>query len=206
VQLRFATNLTSAQYVSQRAWRSASLDRCPLHTDGDCGFKRNGSYGRKKPAGARVPCWYCPDGHKTFSLLADCLAAKLPGSLAEVEQALDSVEQEPSLEAAADRLRPNILLPGGLRWVRRRRQLVVAAIAELVTLLPELFGNCELTLSSVRSHLDTDQVLPTLRALGEAYLPKLPPPIGFGPRPWARASEKPKQHDSGPRAPPAGCY
>jgi len=205
VQLRFATNLTSVQYISQRAWRSASLDRCPLHDEG-CGFKRNGSYARKNPVGARVPRWYCPLGSKTFSLLADCLAAKLPGSLAEVEQALNSVEQESSLEAAADRLRPNILLPGGLRWVRRRRELVVAAIAELVTLFPELFGGCELTLCSMRERLDIDPVLPALRALGEAHLSTLSPPIGFGPRPRARASVSPKQHDSGPRAPPAGCY
>ena len=153
-----------------------------------------------------MPRWYCPDGHKTFSLLADCLAAKLPGSLAEVEQAVDSVEQEPHLEAAADRIRPDILLPGGLRWIRRRKQLVVAAIAELVTLLPELFAGCELTLSAVRKRLDTDSVLPALRALGEAHLSTLSPPIGFGPRPWARASVDPKQHDLGPRAPPAGCY
>jgi len=134
------------------------------------------------------------------------LAAKLPGSLAEVEQAVDSVEQEPHLEAAADRIRPDILLPGGLRWIRRRKQLVVAAIAELVTLLPELFAGCELTLSAVRKRLDTDSVLPALRALGEAHLSTLSPPIGFGPRPWARASVDPKQHDLGPRAPPAGCY
>jgi hypothetical protein len=29
----------------------------------------------------RIARWYCPEGHRTFSLLPDFLAAKLPGSL-----------------------------------------------------------------------------------------------------------------------------
>ena len=66
--------------------------------------------------------------HTTFSLLPDCLAAKLPGSLEELEQVLSAVEEAPSLEAAADKLRPDILLPGALRWVRRRLTLAQVAL------------------------------------------------------------------------------
>lgn len=200
MQLRFATSLTSAQYVSQQAWRDASLDRCPAHPAGGCGFKRNGTYERTEPPGARVPRWYCPSGHTTFSLLADCLAAKLPGSLAELEQVLSAVEQAPSLEAAADKLRPDILLPGRLRWVRRRVILARVALGALIALSPSRLGGCEPTLRSVRSRLQSEWVLPSLRELGEEQLPALPPPLGFGRRDRAQGR---RQHDSGPRAPPA---
>jgi hypothetical protein len=71
VQLRFATSLTSAQYVSQQAWRDASLDRCPAHPEGGCGFKRNGTYERAEPPGARVSRWYCELAHTTFSFATE---------------------------------------------------------------------------------------------------------------------------------------
>ena len=208
VQLRFATSLTSEQYVSQQAWRSASLDRCPLHPEGGCGFKRHGSYGRCEPFGARVARWYCRTGRTTFSLLPDCLAAKLPGSLAELEQVLAVLDQAPSVEAAADQLRPDIEWPGRLRWVRRRRWLVHTALVALIALVPEVFGRCEPTLSSMASSLgsETGAVLVALRVVAQQQLQQLPPPLGFG----ARAAQRVQascwrwQHDSGPRAPPSG--
>ncbi len=207
MQLRLATNLTSEQYVSDKAWRGASLARCPLHPEGGCGFKRNGSYKRTEPPGARVPRWYCPDGQTTFSLLPDCLAAKLPGSLAELEQVVTELEQAPSVEAAADQLRPDIELPGRIRWVRRRGKLVHAALVVLIGLLPELLGGCEPTLVSVGAGLgaESGSVLPAVRAVVEAQLQVLPPPLGFGSRSAqpAPGSGRRRQHDSGPRAPPA---
>jgi hypothetical protein len=199
VQLRFATNLTSAQYVAEQAWLRASLGQCPLHPEGSCGFKRNGTYGRAEPPGARVPRWYCPNGHTTFSLLPDCLAARLPGSLAELEQVVGTVEQAPSLQAAADRLRPDILLPGRLRWVRRRVTLVRAALGALIELMPGLFSGAP-TLSAVHVLLQGDPALPLLRQVADAQLSTLPPPLGFGPRDWGCPR---RQHHSGPRAPPA---
>jgi hypothetical protein len=202
VQLRFDTTLTSEQYVSDKAWRHARLERCPLHPGGGCGYKRHGSYERQQPPGARVARWYCPRGRTTFSLLPDCLAAKLPGTLAEVEQVVGVVEQASSVEAAADRLRPDIELPGRLRWVRRRRALVHAALAALLVLRPEVLGGCEPTLGSVRSQLQTEQVLPVLRQLGEPQLPQLSPPLGFGARTAPPGPSRARQHDSGPRAPP----
>jgi hypothetical protein len=39
VQLRMVTELTGEQYVTRRAWRDASLERCPVHPGGGCGFK-----------------------------------------------------------------------------------------------------------------------------------------------------------------------
>lgn len=209
VQLRFATNLTSEQYVSQQAWRRASLDLCPLHPEGGCGFKRHGSYSRCEPVGARVARWYCRAGRTTFSLLPDCLAAKLPGTLAELEQVLAVLAQAPSLEAAADQLRPDIELPGRLRWVRRRKRLLHSALVTLIALLPEVFGHCEPTLSSMVDHVgsETGAGLMVLRVMARQLLHRLPPPLGFGAR-VARGEGvgcARRQHDSGPRAPPTGC-
>ena len=206
VQLRFETDLTSEQYVSQHAWRHASLDRCPLHPEGGCGFKRHGSYGRCEPPGARVARWYCRSGRTTFSLLPDGLAAKLPGSLAELEQVLAALALAPSVEAAADQLRPDIEWPGRLRWVRRRRRLLHRALVVLITLVPEVFGRCEPTLSSLASRLGTETgaVLPALRAVAQPQLQQLPPPLGFGSRTAPTGASRRRQHDSGARAPPAG--
>jgi hypothetical protein len=183
------------------------LDRCPLHPEGGCGFKRNGSYERSEPPGARVARWYCRTGRTTFSLLPDCLAAKLAGSLGELEQVVGAVEQAPSVEAAADRLRPDIELPGRLRWVRRRRRLLHTALVVLIALVPEVFGRCEPTLSSLASSLGTETgaVLSTVRAVAQPQLQQLPPPLGFGPRAALTRVSRRRQHDLGPRAPPAGC-
>jgi hypothetical protein len=76
VQLRHHTRYTSERYVTEKAWRQASLNRCPRHARGGCRFARHGSYPRSEPVGMRVARWYCPDAHETFSLLPDCLAAR----------------------------------------------------------------------------------------------------------------------------------
>lgn len=176
-----------------------------MHPKGGCGFKRNGTYGRKDPAGARVPRWYCPESQTTISLLADCLAAKLAGSLADVERVVVEVEQSDTVEAAADKLRPDVLLPGGLRWVRRRLALVYAGLLALRTLLPDVFGECAPTVCSFRAALEVAPVLPVLRALAAKHLHALPPPLGFGRRCSVSLDEvKRQQHWAGPRAPPKG--
>ena len=60
------------------------------------------------PPGARIARWYCRREPCTFSLLPDCLAARLCGDLAEVEGVVGAVEQAESLEAACTLLRPEI--------------------------------------------------------------------------------------------------
>ena len=77
--------------VRAQAWRDASLERCPNHPHGGCSFARHGTYARKTPRGTRIARWYCPESHTTFSLLPDCLAARLPGTLDEVEQVRDEL-------------------------------------------------------------------------------------------------------------------
>jgi hypothetical protein len=201
VQLRHPTALTSEEYVRQEGWRQARVDACPLHPGGDCGFRRLGTYGRVAPVGMRVARWYCPQGRTTFSLLPDCLAARLTGDLAEVERVVAMVESSPSVEAAADQLRPEIDLPGAVRWVRRRLGPVRVVLLALVTLMPGLAG-CEPKLGAVGARLGTP-VLRHARAEVEQHLGALSAPVGFGP--WPRRGGRrrtPREHDLGPDPPP----
>jgi hypothetical protein len=123
--------------------------------------------------------WYCRQGHRTFSLLPDCLAAHLPGSLAELEAVVGSVEQARSLEAACADLRLEIELPGVLRWVRRRVQSVHASLHLLKGILPELFEGCEPTLAAFSQRLGVAGALSALRQIAAPYLVFLPAPLGL---------------------------
>ena len=197
VQLRFATGLTSESYVSREAWREASLPCCPLHPEGGCGWARHGTYPRVHPAGARVARWYCRAGHRTFSLLPDCLAARLPGTLLELEQVLAVAEQAKSLEAAADRLRPDIELPGAVRWVRRRVKAIQGTLITLLGLLPERFAGAVASVTSLRAHLAVTSVLPALREIAAPFLAGLAPPLGLRP-PQSAGGEHARSHQQHP--------
>ena len=205
VQLRHGTRLTSEEYVKQQAWRNATLERCPLHPEGGCGFRRHGTYTRKAPEGVQVPRWYCPTGHKTFSLLPDCVAARLSSSLQQVETVIERVEAAPSVEAAASALRPDIELPGAIRWVRRRLTGVRAALVILLGLCPSLLMGRPPTLSAFREALGVAQVLPACRELAERQLGHIPAPVGFAHRPRKRPPACPaQQQKAGPDPAPGG--
>lgn len=203
MQLRFATGLTSEEYVKQKAWLSASLKQCPVHPRGGCGIARHTAYERKSPAGVWVPRWYCRKGHVTFSLLPDFAASRLSSSLSEVEQVVLAVESARSVEAAASKLRPDIELPGAVRWTRRRITAVRACLVTVAGLLPAVFAGVELTTLSFRAALGVEAVLPALRKIVGLQLVHLPPPVGFGPRPKPRQrAPKDFQHEVGPDPPP----
>ena len=198
MQLRFATPLSAQQYVRQHAWKDAHLDNCPLHPKGGCGFARHGTYPRKSPQGTKIARWYCRNAGQTFSLLPDCLASRLSGTLVELEQAIDKVENSPSQEAAAQNMRIDIEFAGVLRWIRRRLFLVRCALSLLIELLPSLPVECSTSISSFRLALGVKYVLPDLRTRASSYLHMLPPPVGFGPRPTAKKIKKSRfQHQTG---------
>jgi hypothetical protein len=151
--------------------------------------------------GMRVARWYCADAHETFSLLPDCLAARLQGSLDEVEQVVVAVEGAASVEAAASALRPDLELPGAVRWVRRRLRGVRTALLALVTLMPGRLG-AKPELRAVRAELATERALVGLREIGAAHLPQLVRPLGFRPARSARAQGGERfQHKTGPDPP-----
>lgn len=204
VQLRFETGLTGAEYVTREAWREARLSRCPLHPRGGCGFAQHGTYERKSPPGTQVARWYCPQGHCTFSLLPDHLAARFPGTLSEIEQVVVTVEQASGVEAAADALRSDpVTLASAVRWVRRRVRLVRSLLTIVVGLLPQSLLGCVPTIAALRARLACPQVLMALRELAKAHLQALARPLGFQHPPYAGGEHQSGiQQRMGPDPPP----
>lgn len=192
MQLRFATELSSEAYVTEAAWEFATIERCPLHPSGGCGVHKHGSYPRKKPAGARIARWYCRVGQTTFSLIPDCLASQVSGDLEAIESAARSAEEGRSLEAVAEALRPDIELPGALRWLRRRIEYVRSALVVARGLSPDLLAGSMPTLRAVRARLGVScGVLMRLRAELADFLGSIAAPLGFG----TRLRRQPKSRD-----------
>jgi hypothetical protein len=136
--------------------------------------------------------------------LPDCLAATLPGTLAEVEQVVTAAEEAPSLWEVADLLRPDSWSKmSAVRWVWRRVRSVRAVLSAVVGLFPARFAGIEPTLAALRQVIGTDQVLVALRELVADHLHALPSPVGFCPR-FARRATRPHrhQHSMGPAPPP----
>ena len=205
MQLRYPSGHTGEGYVRAQAWRDASLERCPNHPHGGCSFARHGTYARKTPRGTRIARWYCPESHTTFSLLPDCLAARLPGTVDTLEAVVAHAEQAPSLSAAADALRPDAVeLPGAIRWVGRRVRLVHHVLSIVIGLLPDLLARCVAEVSTVRARLETDTALRTLRTLVDPQLRALPAPLGFHPHRLNTTNRnRARQHKMGPDPPSA---
>lgn len=201
VQLRQATTLTSAQYVSEEGWRQATLEVCPLHPEGGCGFSRHGSYARRSPEGMRVARYYCPRGQMTFSLLPDCLCARLGGSLDEAEEAVVSAEERGVAAAVRDLRVDQCELPGAVRWLARRRRGVKAALVVLMTAMPGQLGTVA-EVRSMREILGTGRALVALREIAAEQLAVLPAPLGFcrGAAAVAKGDQA-LQHPTGPDPP-----
>lgn len=204
VQVRYACGLTGEEYVNQKAWCGANLPVCPLHPRGGCGYTRHGTYERLSPPGTLIARWYCRQAHTTISLLPDCLPARLSGTFVELEALLHQVEQASSLAAACADVRPEIELPGVLRWVRRRVQAVYLNLITLKGLMPAYFQTSEPTLRSFAHHLGIDPVLPALRSIAAPWLHSLSPPLGLRPRsrPGGEADDL-HQQSVGPDPPPS---
>jgi len=149
----------------------------------------------------RVARWYCPDAQMTFSLLPDCLSARLQGSLDDAEQAVVASESM-GVEPAAQALRiDEVELPGALRWLRRRRSGVRAAVLALITAMPGRLGAVP-EVRAIRTLLGTDRALVALREIGGGHLHALPHPLGFcPPRRPVRQSGTSFQHETGPDPP-----
>ena len=211
VQLRYETGLTGEEYVRAEAWRDARLERCPNHPHGGCSVASHGTYSRKTPPGAKVPRWYCRESHTTISLLPDCLAARLPGTLDDLEAVVVAAEGARSLEAAANELRrpaadDAVELPGAMRWVRRRVRLVHNVLVRVIGLIPDKLARCAATMSAVRERLNSDSALMELRGLVAGQLRMLPAPLGFQPHRIGVPGRKPAfQHSMGPDPPPVAA-
>jgi hypothetical protein len=191
----------------QRGWEDATLEQCPVcQGHPDCRLSGHGTYTRKLPVPCPIARKYCSRAQTTFSLLPEFFASGLPGTLDELEQAVATDEAAASHLQAAEELRPAdsvdaVTLPAAMRWLSRRRVLMVAVLTVVVTLLPELRGSAP-TVTEVRARLGTTRALVALRGMLEAQLGCMPRPLGFGPHPKRRlARVRRHQHAMGPDPP-----
>lgn len=187
MQMSWKGPVADDRYVADRGWERAQLCACPMHPEGGCGLQRLGTYGRVSPAGTRVARWWCPVARKSISLLPSFLAARLSGTLDEVEAVVAAVEQAGGVTAALEVVHPAeaegaIGLQSALRSMRRRVGAVHAALLAIVTLIPERFAGTKPTIEGVRTTLSTERVLVALRGLAARHLPALPAPLGFAAR------------------------
>ena len=204
--------LSAEEYVSQRAWESASLKVCPFAAEGGCrlGWNRgggcrlnqHGSYGR---GDARIARLLCVSARRTISLLPVWMAARVSGTLQSIEAAADAVEQRTdSLETLAGQMRPMGADPdkdrvgGMVKWLRCRSRWVTAALLAAQALMPEKLAGCEPTLVAFRATLGTEHVLVALREGLAARLFDVPAPLGLRPRPSSRDQAP---HEMGPDPP-----
>ena len=182
MQLRLATDLDVHDYVIRDGGRDATLDACPNHPGGGCKLHRHGFYERKTQHGwARIRRWRCVESGVTFSLLPDCFAARMPGSLMAAEETARRVEAgEKPLEAAlAVRGRRALELSGMRRWARRRCEKVRLALLAATTMFPGLLPVP--LVEPARRHLGAACALVELRRRCDADLQSLRPPLGFRP-------------------------
>lgn len=185
MQIRYIIKLTVEEYIEQEAWKKAELNHCPFHPDGDCNYTRHGTYPRKFPNYCLVVRYYCPAAHQSISLLPDFFASHFPGTLDEVEHAVNIAETSSSLEGAAFALRPEVSLPAGLRWLRRRIKYVDEILAILTGLL---VTECPPELNAFRKVYKIETVLTGMRSIAQDFLQSLPPIVGFCPMPGSRYS------------------
>lgn len=199
MQVRLRTELTAEQYITGEQWSNAKFWPSGLHPGR--GFRRHGTYSRRKPSGLRVTRWYSRDKHVTVSALPDFAAARVSSSLGEIEDVVADVEQasgEMSFEHIAGNLRRDIGLPGAMRWVRRRMLWVSAALTTIRGLAVDKLAGCALSVEQFRLRLETDCVLVRAREIATKNLARFPAPVGFSPLPKSgKRRRKSAQHKSG---------
>ena len=201
MQFALHTHSSAQSYVADQQWRDAKLESCPLHPAGGCAFARHGSYPRAVPAGIRVARWYCPLGGRTFSLLPDFLAARLPGLLESIEQILVTASGFSSINLAADALRTDdVTLASAIRWLRRRLQPVRDALLGVAGDQERQRADGTLMAIGIGYNFGKAQGLVGLRrSLATDILAQLPAPLGFASSKSVSPSRNPRvQHAMGP--------
>ena len=122
-----------------------------------------GFYARLQPRGTQVRRFLCRREGRTVSLLPDCLAARVPGSLEDREQAMGVAEGAVSRTAAAEQTRPpgHGSLASTERW--RRVQWVSVMLVLVEGQCPEWFAGVQPTLEGFGLQLGGETVLRRLR-------------------------------------------
>lgn len=190
VQLRLKMENTSEEYIRTQAWLGATITRCPLGKKCERVPIKHGTYGRKYPDGTRIARFYCQPCGITFSLLPDCLASSYSSTVVDIEETVQTFSEGSTFDEAVQKLRPDIELQGGRRWLRRRIQRVRLT----VLLVGTLYGVAPTKMPEID--------LRKLREKSGKQIHQIPTPIGFCPHPlshWNSVTQH--QHTKGPDPP-----
>lgn len=177
MQIRYPVNVSSVhEYNELKLHEKAQLNQCPFHPEGGCGMRRHGTYTRLIPIACKIPLWYCRAARAVISLLPDFLASRLPGTLKDVEEVVLEAEKHPTLVSAAESIRPDIELPGALRWLRRRLKYVGNILNVAAGILsPVGFKD----LRRLQGIFNVEFILPHLREKLNQHLYKMPHILGL---------------------------
>ena len=179
---------TAEHYSTSDGYQEAPRPRqCPHcgSTDRDH-LRIHGTYPRQTPPGTKIRRFLCPVTRRTVSVLPDCFAAHVPGTLEQLEATVRTVEGTGSVTAAA-RVESVVRQPHCVplvtvalwRWARRRVRWVAQLLRTVKGLLPERFAGVDPTLEAFARQLHCECVLRELRRVAAAYLQSLPAPLGF---------------------------
>ena len=201
MQVRLATRSTGEVYVTEKQWLRATLNACPWHPEGGCGFCGHGTYPRVRPRGTLIARWYCPIERRTVSALPDALASHFSGTLVDTEAHVVAVELATSLASVAMDRRLDIELPGALRYLSRVCKAVHKGLNICRGIYPELLCAAQPTITSFSLRIERSNVLMSLRQQMDRHLAQLPTPLGFNPSrntPVARLNSFQQQTGSDP--------
>ena len=187
MQIRYRSTLSCEEYVATRAWQdsTARQSACPIHGPDCRTFARHGTYDRYTPWGpAQINRHDCRLAATTFSLLPDCFAAHLSGTLVALEDAVDLAERT-DVATAAREAHPRAGTPAGVRacdavrWLDHRVALVLMVLVTLRGLFPETFDPGPATLSAMRDVSGMTPLLPAMPGLCAGGFQDLPAPVGL---------------------------
>ena len=184
MQILHPTTLNDRDYVNKKGHEDATISSCPNHPGGGCAFHRHGTYSRKTPYGeALIARYYCRESHQTFSLLPVFFAARMPGTLAQMEGVVAELERDGTDLQEVRKVHGNRYIDDSSvwRWARRRQRHVQAFLTLVIGLFPQRFKGCQPTLESVRGRLRGDCFLVSARTLCSEYMQSLPMPVGLKP-------------------------
>ena len=189
MQSMYQCECTSEEYVTQRLWLEASVPECDYcKPEGlDCTPVLHGYYDRVYPRGARVRRYRCLRTGRTISMLPSCLVSYWRGDVQTMERIALEREEKSSFGKIARWVAERFYPPeqpieGPLRWVKRRACAGSSFVKAMVNLYPEEFEGVEPTVTAMRGHLGSDQVLVKLRQIAGDDLVRLSPPLGLRPR------------------------
>jgi hypothetical protein len=144
----------------------------------------------------------------TIGLLPDFYASRMPGLLDDIEDVVAVAEAAPSVEAAAEEVRPAdeaeaVTLTSAVRWLRRRVAPVHEILTTVIGLLPAAFEGCAPTVTSFRERLGTRRVLVTLREICARHLHAIAMPLGLLAAPRGRLVPRRRYQQSVGPGPPS---